>query len=729
MGRRVATSSRGGIAGSLLLIAAPLSAQTYVDNTAQAPQASPWNDSWSENLDFADVDGDGDFDCVWADGGALGNDRNRIWINQGGLQGGAIGWFVDETSARMPPVQDSSRDLDFVDLERDGDPDLFVSNSSTTSNQGNRWLVNAGGVQGGTAGFFLDETSTRWINLGINDGSTSFSSIHPSIVFTGGAFQGSFVDWSCDSVFADLDADGDMDLLHSSYGPVLLTGASTMPSRIFLNDGDGKFEEFNPSGFQLSGASISNGDPALWCQGLHVHDTTEVGGSEADIANGTLGVELGDLDGDLDVDVLMGSLADAARIFVNRLEEDGGTLGFRDETYASFATVPVAGTKYEQELGDLDSDDDLDAYGVNWHQSNNQADTVLSNDGSGTFGAPVKVELSQLSDDEAAFLDFDADGDLDVFACTIDENHHLYENLGPPDWTLQRLDGQLPLFSDGGLGTDANDVDLDGDYDIFVATEDRNLFLENTTQAPDTSAPRIPRVEQVLDCIGTPVAVRAHVFDNASWDVVQSYATRLEYSANGGPTQVVPMDFAGGQVWRGELPPGIAGTIAYAVRSTDEHGNTGVSATRSFAAAGVSSYCTAGTSALGCQAPLSSSGTPSASAPSGFVVAASGVEGLTPGLFFFGTSGKAAIPWGTSSSLKCLLNPVDRGALIWSSGTPGACNGQFAYDLNARWTEKPAQNPGPGALVQVQLWYRDAQSTSNQKTAFSDALELGVCPR
>jgi hypothetical protein len=43
-------------------------------------------------------------------------------------------------------------------------------------------------------------------------------------------------------------------------------------------------------------------------------------------------------------------------------------------------------------------------------------------------------------------------------------------------------------------------------------------------------------------------------------------------------------------------------------------------------------------------------------------------------------------------------------------------------------TWKPASNPGPGARVQVQAWFRDPANTSNQTTSLSDALEAVVCP-
>jgi hypothetical protein len=71
---------------------------------------------------------------------------------------------------------------------------------------------------------------------------------------------------------------------------------------------------------------------------------------------------------------------------------------------------------------------------------------------------------------------------------------------------------------------------------------------------------------------------------------------------------------------------------------------------------------------------------------------------------------------------------VWRGGLLTGNGNSGACDGALGQDLNARWTAKPNQNPGAGALVQAQLWYRDPWSTSNQTTSLSDAVEFLVAP-
>jgi hypothetical protein len=143
---------------------------------------------------------------------------------------------------------------------------------------------------------------------------------------------------------------------------------------------------------------------------------------------------------------------------------------------------------------------------------------------------------------------------------------------------------------------------------------------------------------------------------------------------------------------------------------------------------GVSSYCTAGVSASGCQASLSAVGVASATAPTGFDVTASTVEGKKQGLFFFGTSGQQANPWGNGSSFQCVMPPTKRSALQTGVGTSGACDGSASFDLNARWTAKPNQNPGSGAVVDLQFWYRDPSNTSNQTTSLSDAIEFTVQP-
>ncbi len=140
-------------------------------------------------------------------------------------------------------------------------------------------------------------------------------------------------------------------------------------------------------------------------------------------------------------------------------------------------------------------------------------------------------------------------------------------------------------------------------------------------------------------------------------------------------------------------------------------------------------YCTAGTTASDCNASMSATGTPSASALSGFVVQCTGSEGGTPGLFFWGDNGRQANPWGNGTSLQCVTPPVRRTPLQPGAGASGTCGGSFSYDMNFHWNVfKPNQNPGAAAVVQIQTWFRDPNSTSNRTTSLSDAMEVVLCP-
>ena len=139
-------------------------------------------------------------------------------------------------------------------------------------------------------------------------------------------------------------------------------------------------------------------------------------------------------------------------------------------------------------------------------------------------------------------------------------------------------------------------------------------------------------------------------------------------------------------------------------------------------------YCTAGTSASGCTATIGATGTPSATASTGFLLTAMGLEGNRGGMFFYGNNGRQTSPWGKGTSLQCVKPPVKRAGQLAGTGTNGQCDGLFTQDLNALWSAVPAKNPGVGATVQAQLWYHDPLNTSNRTTSLSDAIELTVCP-
>jgi hypothetical protein len=565
-------------AAAALAVQGLANAQIFSDNQADIPQGNPANNSLSENVDFGDVDLDGDFDAIFADGGDDGNDQNRIWINMAGLQAGTIGIFQDQTATRFPVFQDDSRDIEFGDFDQDGDLDIYSSNTAQLTNQGNRWWINNGGIQGGTLGFYVDQTSTRWAGLG-----AAGSSIPP-----GALIGGTFIDWSCDCDFGDLDNDGDLDLVHSSYGGAF---GGEVPTRLFLNDGAGVFVEFNPSGFQLPGNNINNGNPALWAQGTQSANTTNATGVNADVASSALDIDVGDIDGDYDLDILHGAREQLPRMFQNRLAENGGsTLAFRDVTGSAFpAGYSTGNGHYEQEMGDLDADGDIDIYGLNWLAGFfNFNDATYRNNGSGVYTTIQTLSNSSSDDNEGDFLDYDADGDLDLFVANFSGSSKLYrgDNTGFLTYQTGSTSG-LNVTGFVALDADACDVDEDGDFDVFQSNDNgaRNQFWENNTTGNDVLAPTIPRHENpgTQSAADGDIVVRAHVYDNAPYYSTWYAQTAVRVEVDGFRLPNFVAHSSAGQVFRAVLPKHLVGSVGLQWQATDVAGNTGTSSTNVYA--------------------------------------------------------------------------------------------------------------------------------------------------
>jgi hypothetical protein len=140
-------------------------------------------------------------------------------------------------------------------------------------------------------------------------------------------------------------------------------------------------------------------------------------------------------------------------------------------------------------------------------------------------------------------------------------------------------------------------------------------------------------------------------------------------------------------------------------------------------------YCTSSTTTNNCVPSIGGTGTPSASAASGFVIDIAAVEGQKQGLIFYGldNSGFTPSPWGTG--FFCVKPPVQRTLLQSSGGTANACDGALTLDWNAFRAANPGSLGQPfnvGQRVFTQAWFRDPPSTKT--TAFSDALEFTVGP-
>lgn len=143
-------------------------------------------------------------------------------------------------------------------------------------------------------------------------------------------------------------------------------------------------------------------------------------------------------------------------------------------------------------------------------------------------------------------------------------------------------------------------------------------------------------------------------------------------------------------------------------------------------------YCTSSTTSIGCTPAISSTGTPSASATSGFVIGVDGVNGQRLGLIFYGVdnAGWSPLPWGGgNTSYLCVKPPSQRTGVQSSGGTIAQCDGRLALDWSAFVSANPASLGAPfasGDKLCAQAWFRDPPAP--RFTNLSDALEIVLAP-
>jgi carboxypeptidase T len=145
-----------------------------------------------------------------------------------------------------------------------------------------------------------------------------------------------------------------------------------------------------------------------------------------------------------------------------------------------------------------------------------------------------------------------------------------------------------------------------------------------------------------------------------------------------------------------------------------------------------STYCTPKVNSLGCVPAIGSSGTPSASAGSGFTVTGSNVRNQKPGLLFYGVNGQASNPF--QGGTLCIATPIKRTPAVGSGGTPAGndCTGVYAIDFNSFAVGGLGGNPlpalqTPGTVVDAQWWGRDPGFPAPDNTTLTNGLHFSMC--
>jgi len=398
----------------------------------------------------------------------------------------------------------------------------------------------------------------------------------------------------------DVDDDGDLDLVFADSGARSFGGVGGRP-RLYLNDGHGVF-----------------GDASA-----RLGERREVGQQN---------VKLIDLDGDLDLDLVLDGKSPTTPVWWNDgaggFTLDTSTVPAAEWAGRSFARDASVGREhdedmgtYEVEWGDLDGDRDLDAVYMNFAMGREMPfrDATLENVAepgqAPRFSASKETFLGDTVDDEndLALVDVDDDGDLDVLVAVLPYftgPEKLFENGGAlVEGGLRLVEGAFTPRKDATLDLVVADFDGDHDYDVISLqgeipdTDFSNVFYENTGP-PDTRPPTIPRVSALPERLSIGdlrrgVPVRAWVHDAVVDDEATQCRASLQWSVNleGAPMAgATPMPHVGGMLHRALLrPPAPAGRLVgarveWSVLAYDAVGNQARVETRHLTVTGAESF-------------------------------------------------------------------------------------------------------------------------------------------
>ena len=373
---------------------------TFENVTSRARLTHP---GWGMGVTFGDYDNDGFVDIYITNLGP-----NRLYRNRGD------GIFSDVTEEAGVGDTRWSTSAAFGDYDADGFLDLYVANyinidfenlpPRQCQHQGTVVLCGPIGLPGAADILYRNN----------GDGTFSEASEKTGAVYSRSAY-------GLGAVWADLDNDQDLDLF---------VGNDATPNLLFLNRGDGTFEEMG----LLSGLAVN-----------------AEGREQA-----SMGIDLADYDNDGSLDAYLTHFADD---YSTLYHNEGGAL-FLDVTgRARVMRAEIGLVSWGTRLIDFNHDGWKDIFHVNGHvypyllratsgETFQQPETFYLNNRDGTFrdvsreaGPAIRIPRASRG---TAFGDYDNDGDMDMAIANINASPTLLRTNRRDDnhWVMFRTVGR-----------------------------------------------------------------------------------------------------------------------------------------------------------------------------------------------------------------------------------------------------------------------------------------------
>ena len=355
-----------------------LIAQTFTEVTPTIP----FDGVSVSSIAFSDVDGDGDQDLLITGANNSGNAISNLHINDG------VGNFTLKTGTTIESVYSSS--IAFADIDGDNDQDLLITGVNNSFTRIAKLYTNDGtgnftevmntsfpGVSNGSIAFAdvdgdndqdvlitgVDNAVNSIAKLYMNDGTGSFT------LKAGTPFE---VVWSNSIAFADVDGDGDQD--------VLITGRNnsfTETTKMYINGGTGNYT--------FAGSVLFDG-----------------------VSNGS--VAFSDIDGDNDQDVLITGYSNASASLTALYTNDGAGVFTK---VASTSLEDVSGSSIA--FADVNGDNNQDVLITGGNNTGDYVTKLYTNGGTGNFTEVTSLPFENVLLGSVALADVNGDGSQDVF--------------------------------------------------------------------------------------------------------------------------------------------------------------------------------------------------------------------------------------------------------------------------------------------------------------------------